>query len=147
VLLQGLADRVIHTYAPGRVCQLELQPDIPAFVADREYLQIALTQFLSNAFKFSADHQPIVLGAQAENGELHFWVRDFGRGIPPDQLGSIWEIFFQINRDQHEDQGTGSGLAIARGIARLHHGRVQVDSRVHEGSTFSLILPLNRSNA
>lgn len=141
-LLEALAERTVRIQAPSRQCRLSVERGIPVFTADREYLQIALTQFISNALKFSPDDTPLVLGAHVEGGELHLWVQDFGRGIPEDHLETIWEIFFQINRDQHEDQGTGSGLAIARGIARLHGGRVAVSSHVDTGSTFSLILPL-----
>jgi len=141
-LLEMLVERAVHSQQPDRPCQVAVAGDIPPFTADREYLQIALSQFISNALKFSPPDSPVVVGAHVDHDELHLWVRDFGRGIPEDQLSSIWDVFFQVDRDQHEDQGTGSGLAIAQGIARLHQGRVHVDSQLGGGSTFSLILPL-----
>ena len=141
-VLEMLLERTVRSQDPDRPCRLAVTGTIPPFVADREYLQIALSQLIRNAVKFSPPDSPIILGAHIDNGELVLWVQDFGRGIPEDQLASIWDVFFQVDRDQHEDQGTGSGLAIARGIARLHRGRVQVVSQLGGGSTFSLILPL-----
>lgn len=141
-LLQGAIDRGVRAQEPERECLIEVQPGIPRFIADREYLQIALVQYLNNALKFSPPETPIVVGAHVEANELVLWVQDYGRGISEDKLNAIWDAFFQVDRDQHEDQGTGSGLAIARGIARLHGGRVAVESRVNAGSVFSLIIPL-----
>jgi signal transduction histidine kinase len=141
-LLETLVERTVYSQTPDRTCRISIANDIPSFTADREYLQIALAQYISNALKFSPPDSPIIVGAHVENKELHLWVQDFGRGISEDQLSAIWDVFFQVDRDQHEDQGTGSGLAIARGIARMHRGRVSVRSQVGHGSTFSLILPL-----
>lgn len=141
-VLKGAIDRGVRPIAPDRECRLSVDPNMRPFVADREYLQIALVQYLSNALKFSPAETPIILGAHVDNDALVLWVQDFGRGIPEERLGDIWDVFFQIDRDQHEDQGTGSGLAIARGIARLHKGHVAVESRVNAGSTFSMIIPI-----
>jgi two-component system sensor histidine kinase KdpD len=123
-------------------CTVDIAAEIPVFVADAEYLRSALIQLLDNAVKFSPEDQPIVVGVRAENGELHLWVRDGGRGIPASEQELIWDLFYQINRAFHEDQGTGSGLAIVRGIAELHGGRVNCSSEPGTGSTFSIIFPI-----
>jgi len=74
-------------------------------------------------------------------------VQDWGRGIPTLELGNIWGPFYQIDRSQFEDQGAGSGLAIVRGIADLHGGRVDVESTEGQGSTFTISLPLQQPPA
>jgi signal transduction histidine kinase len=123
-------------------CKIEIAKNIPVFVADAEYLRMAMIQLLDNAVKFSPEDKPIVMGAKAEKDELHLWVRDSGRGIPASEQAQIWDLFYQINRAFHEDQGTGSGLAIVKGIAELHGGRVKCESEPDAGSTFSMIFPI-----
>lgn len=123
-------------------CTIQIGEDIPVFVADAEYLRTAMIQFLDNAIKFAPPEQPIVLGADVIDGELHLWVKDSGRGIPPAEQEHIWDLFYQVNRALYEDQGTGVGLAIVRGIAKLHGGRVECHSEPGHGSTFKLILPI-----
>lgn len=131
----SFGDGIKHT------CHIEIQGEIPTFVADEEYLRTALVQLLDNAIKFSPFDKPITLGVKAENGEIVFWVRDSGRGIPIKEQAHIWDLFYQINRAFHEDQGTGSGLAIVSGIAELHAGHVECESQPQEGSTFMLVIP------
>jgi signal transduction histidine kinase len=133
---QVFQDGIKHT------CTFEIAGDLPVFVADAEYLRTALIQLLDNAVKFSPEDKPIVMGAKAENNEIHLWVRDGGRGIPAAEQEHIWDLFYQIDRAFHEDQGTGSGLAIVRSIAKLHGGRVKCESEPGAGSTFSVIFPI-----
>lgn len=115
---------------------------VPTFVGDGTYLQIAVAQLLSNAVKFSPPDQPITVGAVVDNNHVRLWVKDRGRGIPTRELARIWESFYQVDRTQYEDSGTGAGLAIVAGILRLHGGEVEVLSGLGEGSIFSLIIPL-----
>ncbi len=142
-LLSGVVERTLLTQAPERSYQLDIQETIPSFTADREYLTIALMQLVSNAIKFSPRDTSIVLGAGLQDGELHLWVQDHGRGIAEDEMESIWEMFYQVDRAHHEDQGTGSGLAIVQGITSMHGGRVHVESVPGDGSKFTIILPLS----
>lgn len=123
---------------------IQLEDSIPSFVADAEYLAVAVGHLLSNAAKFSDSGRPVTLGAQAQDGSVQIWVRDEGRGIAPDQYERIWDSFYQVDRAVHEDQGAGAGLAIVRGIARLHGGSVEVTSQVGVGSTFTITLPLEK---
>lgn len=140
-VLEEAAERAISACESARVYSLNVAPDLPAFIADREYLIIALAQLVINAFKFSSAASPVVLGAQADRDEVHLWVQDFGRGIAPAELEAIWQLFYQVDREHNEDQGTGSGLAIVNGITRLHGGRVTVESEVGYGSVFTLSIP------
>lgn len=121
---------------------IEINGTIPPFNGDHDYLAAALAQYLTNAEKFSADGKPIVMGADAGPDEVVLWVRDEGRGIPASEFDAIWQPFYQINRAVNEDQGAGTGLAIAQGVAALHGGRAELDSKVGVGSTFSIALPL-----
>lgn len=122
----------------------DIEDGLPEFTGDIQYLRSALVQLIDNAVKFSAGDQPITVGAYRFGDEVHLWVRDHGRGIDPAQQEEIWETFYQIDRDIHEDQGTGSGLAIVDHVAMLHGGHTEIESRPQEGSLFKICVPLER---
>ncbi len=121
---------------------IEVEPGLPPFTGDPQYLKNAFVQLIDNAVKFSGPDDPISVGARYDDHEIQLWVRDHGRGIGAAEQQHIWEMFYQIDRAVHEDQGTGSGLAIVSNIAKLHGGRAEVESRPNEGSLFSLCIPL-----
>jgi signal transduction histidine kinase len=121
--------------------QVHIEPNLPAFIGDAEYLVIVLVQLLSNAAKFSGAGQPVTSGARRADDHVQFWVQDQGRGIPPDELAHIWEPFYQVDRAYFEDQGAGAGLAIVRSIVEMHGGHIEVASQVDVGSTFTISLP------
>ena len=79
--------------------------------------------------------------AKTVDSEVHISVTDSGRGIAGGELGAIWQVFYQVNREKFEDPGTGSGLAIVKGLADSHNARVDVQSQQGEGSCFTVILP------
>ncbi len=124
--------------------EVEIPPDLPIFIGDGEYLTVAVAQLLSNAVKFSNPGTTIRMGAQVQYDQLVFWVQDQGRGVPQSEFENIWKSFYQINRALNEDQGAGSGLAIVQGVAKLHNGSVGLESEVGVGSTFKILIPLNR---
>jgi two-component system sensor histidine kinase/response regulator len=122
-------------------CTLSVPPDLPAIIGDREFLVVILRELLLNAVKFSKPDAPIAIEAETVDDQLHIRVIDNGRGIAPSELDLIWNSFYQIDREQFEDQGAGSGLVIAQGLARLHNGTIDVQSEVGKGSCFTLKLP------
>jgi signal transduction histidine kinase len=113
-----------------------------AFVGDPVYVQGVLSRLLDNAIKFT-DQVGKKVQVWVENTPEHvvIHVADEGRGIEPAEQEYIFDPFYQINRRHFEDQGTGSGLAIVRGIMTLHSGYIQVQSEPGQGSTFSLYFP------
>ncbi|MGJ3239609.1 MAG: hybrid sensor histidine kinase/response regulator [Anaerolineae bacterium] len=121
---------------------IEIQDDMPAVELDVQYMTQVFRELLDNAAKFSADGDTITLRASVEDHMLVVRVTDYGRGIPEAELESIWEPFYQINREQFEDQGSGSGLAIVKGIVEYHNGSCSVTSTMGEGSTFTVKTPI-----
>ncbi len=112
--------------------------------ADADRIVRALTNLLSNSIKFSAPGQTIDCKVEREPGHLLFQVRDRGRGIPPEQLESIFERFQQVDSsDSRNHEGTGLGLAISRTIVEQHSGQIWAESVVGEGSTFFFRLPVS----
>ena len=115
--------------------------------ADPEKLRQVLVNLLSNAVKFTDAGGRIEVGCEAAGGagepaRTRIWVRDTGRGIPPDKLEAIFEPFVQVDkRLTRTSEGVGLGLSISRDLARGMHGELTAHSAPGEGSTFSLELP------
>jgi two-component system sensor histidine kinase/response regulator len=127
-----------------RNIEFQVDPAIPAFEGDPEYLVIAVHHLLQNAIKFSEPDKPIRMDAKSKDGKVTLSVKDQGRGIPAMEQADIWKSFYQIDRARNEDQGAGVGLAIVKGIAELHGGSVAITSEPDKGSTFEIILPLEK---
>jgi len=106
---------------------------------DRDGIYQALTNLLSNAIKYSGDHKVIYVRMRSSEDHLIIEVADRGIGIPQDQLDKIFEPFYRIA--QSGATGTGLGLALVDHVIRGHGGRVEVESKLGEGSTFRLVLP------
>ena len=130
--------------APARnlAVVLEVPDSLPDLMADEAFLADAIGRLLENAIKFSGPmSQWIRLAASVEAGQLRIAVSDQGVGIRREDLDSLFNLFHQIDRPKHEQQGAGSGLAICKGMVELHGGRVSADSQVGVGSTFIIELP------
>ncbi len=111
--------------------EIEIAPDTPLVLADERAFRQMLLNLLSNAVKFTQDggHIVVACGGRPDGG-LAVSVRDDGPGIPEDKLARVLEPFSQIdNRFDREAGGTGLGLALTDGLARLHGGRLVLESR------------------
>ena len=121
---------------------VNIQEDMPAPELDVQYMTIVLRELLDNAAKFCADGDVVTVDIFVEDDHLLMKVSDTGRGIPEHELDKIWNPFYQIDREQFEDQGSGSGLAIVKGVVELHGGTCAVESTPGEGATFTIKTPL-----
>jgi CheY-like chemotaxis protein len=98
---------------------------------------------LNNAAKYSDDHGEIRLGARVDASTLEITVADDGIGIPPEALGSVFEMFTQVQgASARSEGGLGIGLSLVKGLVELHHGTITVDSAgPGKGSCFTIRLP------
>lgn len=128
-------------------CKIDVEQPIPPFVGDDDYLRRAVQHLMNNAIKFSTPDEPVMVRAWSEDGSLRISVQDYGRGIPAEEIDKIWDSFYQVNRSFYEDQGAGSGLAIAKRVAQLHGGDVTVESTFGQGSTFTISIPLSAGSS
>ncbi|MDY6938769.1 MAG: PAS domain-containing protein [Cyanobacteriota bacterium] len=111
--------------------------------ADADRILQTLINLISNAIKFSPPHETVSISAIRQDREVCFQVSDRGRGIPAEQLESIFGRFQQVDAsDSRQKGGTGLGLAICRQIVRQHGGRIWVESTLGVGSRFYVSLPL-----
>ena len=118
-------------------------PPVPGETDPAKVRQI-LVNLLSNATKFT-ERGALRLEAEASDGHILFRVRDTGIGIPPERLEQIWEPFWQVHQSQTRTAGgTGLGLSVVRRLSELLGGRVEVESSVGRGTTFTVRLPRQR---
>jgi signal transduction histidine kinase len=113
--------------------------------ADAMHIEQVLTNYLSNALKYSPDDQPVEVGLEVEERQVRVWVRDAGPGIPQSEQVHIWERFHRvagIEVQSGSEIGLGLGLSICREIVERHHGQVGLESTPGHGSTFWFTLPL-----
>jgi signal transduction histidine kinase len=112
----------------------------PVIVTDGDRVLQIISNLLTNAFRWTPDGGTIELGLAQANGAVSVVVGDNGPGIRPEERERIFRPFF--SRDNAGDgSGTGLGLAIARELAQALGGRIEVDTRLGEGSRFKLSLP------
>jgi len=119
--------------------------ELPTVVADHTQLLQLLQNLIANAVKFRRpDVNPAIhLTATMDDGHWAFRVSDNGIGIPQDQVDKVFELFHRLH-SREKYQGTGIGLAICKKIVERHGGRMWVESRLGEGSTFCFTLPQGR---
>ncbi len=118
---------------------LEVPEGLPSVRCDRTRVLQVLGNLLGNAVKFTEGGGLLTLGARAHGGEVRCWVRDTGKGIPPEALSSVFDRYWQAK--DSASRGAGLGLAIAKGIVESHGGRIWAESILGQGSTFFFSLP------
>jgi signal transduction histidine kinase len=132
--------------ASQRSVQLDVHvaAGLPPVCVDAIYLSDALSRLVDNAIKFSKAGGSVELSVDLihDRQAIALQVADKGQGIPSAQLNKVFDTFHQVDRERHEQQGAGLGLAIAKGLVELHGGEIQVASEEGVGSTFSIFLPL-----
>ncbi|CAB4322804.1 MAG: two-component sensor histidine kinase [Actinobacteria bacterium] len=115
-----------------------------ALRCDRRQMVSALTNLLDNAIKYSDPQGRIEIRGAVSAEDVVFSVTDHGIGIPARDLDRVFERFYRVDQARsRQTGGTGLGLAIVRHVAVNHAGTVEVESRLGEGSTFKLRLPLS----
>lgn len=110
---------------------------------DRDKLEKIIYNLLSNAFKYTPDESKVIFSAQHQDGLLRLKVIDSGIGISKAKQQLIFDRFFQADQGKNrEGEGTGIGLALTKELVELMHGRIDVDSSIHEGSSFVIKIPI-----
>lgn len=110
--------------------------------ADRERLALILNHLLSNSVKFSPPKATLTISAHADVTCVVVSIHDEGLGVPDEEQSHIFDRFYQVGDalTRHHN-GLGLGLAVAKAIVELHHGRIWVESTPQGGSTFHFSLP------
>lgn len=118
--------------------------EIPEFMFNYDGIERALTNFLSNAIKYSPDNSPIYICVRyhSDTDEVEVSVTDEGCGIAPEHQKKIFDRFYRVENNTHTVKGTGLGLHLVKTtIEKYHQGKIYVKSALGEGATFGFILP------
>jgi PAS domain S-box-containing protein len=124
----------------------DISADVPLLVADPTRLKQILLNLLSNAVKFTEPGGSVVVALRHEpDGGVSFAVRDTGPGMTPDEIVTALEPFGQVDASHTRPyEGTGLGLPLARRLAELHGGSLEIQSKKGRGTTVTLTLPATR---
>ncbi len=120
--------------------EIDVPDDLPFVLADKQGIGTVLQLLLDNALKFST--LKVKVTAQATDEGVLVSVHDQGIGIAPDQLDTIFDLFYQIDHTEtRRFGGVGVGLTIVRLILEQHNAVIKVESTLKKGSIFSFTLP------
>lgn len=149
VNLSALLNAIREKFTPqtqraGVEVKVDVPATLPLLTADGDRLAQVFTNLVDNALKFTPGGGTISLSAVAMNGEMRISVTDTGAGIPAEAQAHVFDRFFQADasRKGGASHGAGLGLAIAHEIVQAHGGRISLRSRLGEGTTFEVFLPL-----
>jgi signal transduction histidine kinase len=112
-------------------------------VADRQRLTEAMLQLAENAVKHGGEHGAIRLGSSVSPETARLWVRDEGDGVPPEEQARIFDRFRRVENGSRSS-GSGLGLPIVKAIAEAHGGRVELESAPGQGTTFTIVIPVDQ---
>ena len=122
---------------------LELKDNLPRARFDSDKIIQILANLVDNAIKFTPEHGHVSVCAQHQGQDLVIRIRDTGMGIPKEALPKIFDRFYRVNRPGKQIQGSGLGLPIVKKIVTMHGGRIEVESKPDQGTTFTVFLPLD----
>jgi signal transduction histidine kinase len=124
--------------------KLEVPEDLPVIHTDRQLMGRVLSNLLDNALKYSPDGSPCELGARTEPDHVAVWVTDHGIGIEPAKIDRIFDRFYQVDSSStRRFPGAGLGLSMVHDLLDRLGGTISVVSRLNEGSTFTIRLPVS----
>ncbi len=147
LVVQNLVEDLAQEWGPLAAAKQQTLtlnvPPTPIFVhADRSKIDLALSNVMNNAVKFTPENGHIALQVISHTGRVEIAVVDDGVGIPKEELGRVFERFYQVedHLTRHHG-GLGLGLAIAREVIEQHGGRIWAESGDGQGSRFRITLP------
>lgn len=135
--LEQLKDKI-----GSRNIKINISKEMPEVNIDFPYMLKAFLNVIDNALKYSSDSSAIEIEAFCADEKARVSVRDYGYGIPREDLARIFDKFYRIQRAQNV-QGTGLGLSISKNIIEAHGGHINVESVLGKGSVFIIELPLD----
>ncbi|MFC1821440.1 sensor histidine kinase [Thermodesulfobacteriota bacterium] len=146
-----LKDQVIfyQSSAQEKAVKLELSqlPELPPVLGNRQNMEEILSNLITNAINYTPEGGRVAVSAREEKNYLCISLSDNGIGISEEDLERIFNRFYRVkNEKTRYIMGTGLGLAIVKSIAEAHNCVIGVESRLDEGSTFFIYVPLLTSS-
>lgn len=143
VLDQVVKNQGVQMEQNGVKLNLDLQAAETIVSADRVHLTNIIFNLMDNAIKYSKEQPEISIATSNTATALSITISDNGIGIPKDQLSKIFEKFYRVPKgDLHDVKGFGLGLSYVKNMVEMHKGSITVNSKIDEGTKFSINLPL-----
>jgi two-component system phosphate regulon sensor histidine kinase PhoR len=143
VLDQVVKNQGVQMEQHGVKLNLHLQAAETIVSADRVHLTNIIFNLMDNAIKYSKEQPEISIATSNTTSALSITISDNGIGIPKDQLNKIFEKFYRVPKgDLHDVKGFGLGLSYVKNMVEMHKGSITVNSKIDEGTKFSINLPL-----
>jgi signal transduction histidine kinase len=144
-LAESVVEAANLSVPDGITVSLSAPARLPRVAADPGQLRQVLANLVDNAIKYSPGGGPVELRLARSDALMRFEVEDRGLGIPPNEHRRVFEKFYRLDPNMtYGVGGTGLGLYISRELVRTMDGRIWVDSKLGEGSTFLVEIPLAR---
>ncbi|MBE3095482.1 MAG: MEDS domain-containing protein [Actinobacteria bacterium] len=143
-LIENTMD-IMYPLADSKKIKIDvrLADGLPPLGIDVDKIKQVLINIIGNAIKFSPEGTSININVKKKNEYILFEIQDFGLGIPKNEHGKIFDMFFQSESIRNKNiKGSGLGLSISKAIVEAHGGRIWVDSKIGKGSKFSFTLPI-----
>lgn len=113
------------------------------YISNHQHMYQLLSNLITNAIKYNVENGSITIEAHQSETNIIIVVSDTGRGISKIDQGRVFERFFRCDQGRDKETGgTGLGLAIVKHIVQYYHGNIQLSSKLNEGTTFKIVLPL-----
>lgn len=118
---------------------------LPEIMADRNRLQQVFHNLIGNAVKYTPPEGWVRVAAETQEGSIRVVVQDNGLGISPEDQAHIFERFYRVRRPETDSiEGTGLGLAIVKSLIEAHNGQITLESKLGQGTSFIVTLPLHQ---
>ncbi|HEX2923091.1 MAG TPA: ATP-binding protein [Chloroflexota bacterium] len=126
----------------GHTVRIDIPEDLPPVLLDYVEIDEVLSNLVENSAKFAPPKTEIRIGARNQGREIRIEVENSGPGIQQDTLPLLFEPFYRGGKGDTHPQGTGLGLAVAKGLVEAHGGRIWAENRAEGGARFVFTLPL-----
>jgi PAS domain S-box-containing protein len=127
--------------------KIEAPESLPRVQADPDRLERILINLLSNALEYSDPGTEVTVRLEQRDGEVVTSINDRGRGIPAEQLGSLFQPYRRLEETRRHRESLGLGLYVTKGLVEAHGGRIRAESEVGKGSSFIFSLPAIQPSA
>lgn len=126
--------------------KVNIKRPLQVIEADEDMIGQVLINLIDNAVKYTHEGGQVSISAETQKDRVKVAVADTGIGIPIDSIPRLFERFYRVDKARSREMGgTGLGLAIVKHILELHSGKIEVESIVGQGSTFTFYLPLKNA--
>jgi two-component system phosphate regulon sensor histidine kinase PhoR len=137
-----IADLTPSIEAKQQHVSIDVSQDAAQVDGDPAKLHDIVRNLVENAVNYSPDGANVTLAAARLNGKYTITVADSGPGIPPEDLGRVFERFYRVDKSRSRPGGTGLGLAIVKHLVELHGGEARAENAATGGAVFTVILPV-----